>query len=71
MIRTAEQLEDTDIQAAINSVASYSSMRHKRALVQRMNEDIASEVTTARLQGASIDTTDLFLRLAERYVNKD
>jgi hypothetical protein len=69
MNKTQEQIEDADIKAAISAVAAYSALKHKRELIQRMVEEIEPIVTQARLNGDSIDTSDIFLRLAEKYAN--
>jgi len=63
-----EQAEDADIKAAISAVAAYEAARYKRELLRKIAEDIEPEITQARMAGDAIDTSDLFVRLAEKYV---
>ncbi len=61
--------ENSDITAAISAVAAYRAGVFKRELVAEMREVVDAEVSQARLAGKPIDTTDLFIRLAEKYAN--
>lgn len=61
--------EDADIRAAISAVAAFSAGQYKRDLVRRMTEDVQEEVARARLDGKPIDTTRLFVALADKYAN--
>ena len=69
MSKTDIQVEDANIKSAISAVASYATGRFKRELIERMTNDVEAEVYQARLAGAPIDTTGLFLRLAEKYAD--
>ena len=67
MIKNDTQVQDAEIKAAVNAVASYASARFKRELLNKIAADIEPEISQARLSGEVIDTTDLFVRLAEKY----
>lgn len=60
---------DSDIKAAVNAVAAYAAGRYKRELVRKINEQLEPEILRAQLSGDEIDTSELFLRLAEKYAN--